>query len=332
MPSHLRVLPIVGIIYTLVAGNQPLLGLDLQGGVSVVYEADDRAPATRRSTRRSRSFVSRVDALGVAEPEISRQGQTIVVDLPGVDEQQRALDLVGQTAELRFRPVIADLGPRSTRSCSRTCRIRSTDRHHRRGRHHDHDDRRPGTDEQGLARNAAADATRRRGYRRRPPGDHRDRPETATDTTTDATDDTTVVEPPPVELTPEHQAIADAVAEACGIDGTTAPEDDLAGELRGPRRRRAGTGTASARPAHRRFARVGRRSASTTSAAWLVSPVFKDGCRRHRQVQRQRRRSASSVGGFDPNVCPRPPKRPAGHRARPQGHLGPEHQRSQLPA
>jgi preprotein translocase subunit SecD len=39
------------------------------------------------------------------------QGDTIVVDLPGVEEQQRALELVGQTAELRFREVIFDLGP-----------------------------------------------------------------------------------------------------------------------------------------------------------------------------------------------------------------------------
>lgn len=99
-----------GFAYTLVQGNEPLLGLDLQGGVSVVYEAsgdfDDEALDQSVEIIRSR-----VDALGVAEPEISRQGNTIVVDLPGVEEQQRALSLVGQTAELRFRPVLLDLGP-----------------------------------------------------------------------------------------------------------------------------------------------------------------------------------------------------------------------------
>ena len=47
---------------------------------------------------------SRVDALGVAEPEITRQGDSVVVQLPGVKNQQRALELVGATAELRFRP------------------------------------------------------------------------------------------------------------------------------------------------------------------------------------------------------------------------------------
>ena len=60
---------------------------------------------------------NRVDALGVAEPDISRQGGNIVVSLPGVKDQQRALDLVGTTAELRFRPVLqvlpgADWPPR----------------------------------------------------------------------------------------------------------------------------------------------------------------------------------------------------------------------------
>ena len=104
------IVAIGGFAYTLAAGNEPLLGLDLQGGVSVVYEAsgdfDDEALDQSVEIIRSR-----VDALGVAEPEISRQGNTIVVDLPGVEEQQRALSLVGQTAELRFRPVILDLGP-----------------------------------------------------------------------------------------------------------------------------------------------------------------------------------------------------------------------------
>ncbi len=94
-----------GFGYTLAVGNEPLLGLDLQGGVSVVYQPtsvadDDALDQTVEIIR------ARVDALGVAEPEISRQGGTIVVDLPGVEEQQRALQLIGQTAELRFRPLL----------------------------------------------------------------------------------------------------------------------------------------------------------------------------------------------------------------------------------
>jgi preprotein translocase subunit SecD len=49
----------------------------------------------------------------VAEPDISTQGQSIIVQLPGVKDQARALEIVGQTAELRFRPVLQPLPPES---------------------------------------------------------------------------------------------------------------------------------------------------------------------------------------------------------------------------
>jgi preprotein translocase subunit SecD len=104
------VVALAGAVYTLVSGNRPLLGLDLQGGVSVVLQPT--GPTNTESLTQAVEILrKRVDALGVAEPEIALQGDTIVVDLPGVKEQQRALDLVGQTAELRFRPVLFDLGP-----------------------------------------------------------------------------------------------------------------------------------------------------------------------------------------------------------------------------
>src|SRR5215207_4319176 len=97
-----------GIIATVVSGSTPELGLDLQGGVSVVLEptsdADDEQLDQTLDIIRDR-----VDALGVAEPEITRQGGAIVVQLPGVKNRDRALELVGQTAELRFRPVLANL-------------------------------------------------------------------------------------------------------------------------------------------------------------------------------------------------------------------------------
>src|SRR5262249_6562715 len=54
---------------------------------------------------------SRVDALGVAEPDINTQGNDIVISLPGVKDPDNALKLVGQTAELRFRPVLGTLPP-----------------------------------------------------------------------------------------------------------------------------------------------------------------------------------------------------------------------------
>ncbi|MCY4663790.1 MAG: protein translocase subunit SecD [Acidimicrobiaceae bacterium] len=97
---------VAGVVYTLVAGNEPLLGLDLQGGASVVLEPT-RVAEPEELDVAVEIIRNRVDGLGVAEPEISTQGENILVQLPGVDEQQRALDLVGQTAELRFRPVLS---------------------------------------------------------------------------------------------------------------------------------------------------------------------------------------------------------------------------------
>ncbi len=94
-----------GLLATLVAGNSPELGLDLQGGVSVVLAPT--GDATGEQLDQALSIIrDRVDALGVAEPEITRQGDAIVVQLPGVKNRDRALALVGQTAELRFRPVL----------------------------------------------------------------------------------------------------------------------------------------------------------------------------------------------------------------------------------
>jgi preprotein translocase subunit SecD len=98
------------LVYTFTAGNRPLLGLDLQGGVAVVLQPTE--PASEEQLDQSISIMRRrVDALGVAEPEVARQGDNILVQLPGVEDPQRALDLVGQTAELRFRPVLEEVDP-----------------------------------------------------------------------------------------------------------------------------------------------------------------------------------------------------------------------------
>lgn len=106
MPFVLTLLLAIGaLVYTFAAGNEPLLGLDLQGGVSVVLKPTEAA-TTDQLNQSIDIMRRRVDALGVAEPEVTLQGSNIIVSLPGVDDPQRALDLVGQTAELRFRPVL----------------------------------------------------------------------------------------------------------------------------------------------------------------------------------------------------------------------------------
>ncbi len=108
------VLSVAALAYTLIANNQPLLGLDLQGGVSVRYRATQPVEDPEQIDQAVEIIRNRVDGLGVAEPEIQAQGDGILVSLPGVEDQQRALELVGDTAIMRFRPVLQDLAPGTT--------------------------------------------------------------------------------------------------------------------------------------------------------------------------------------------------------------------------
>ncbi|MCY3661869.1 MAG: protein translocase subunit SecD [bacterium] len=97
------------LVGNLVTDQEPLLGLDLQGGVEVVLRpVPGETEVTPEALEQALEIIrNRVDALGVAEPDITVQGENIVVQLPGVDDQDRAIALVGQTAELRFRPLLA---------------------------------------------------------------------------------------------------------------------------------------------------------------------------------------------------------------------------------
>ena len=97
-----------GLGLTLVTGSSPELGLDLQGGVSVVLQPTKQTDSGELDVALE-IIRNRVDALGVAEPEIVRQGGNILVQLPGVQNRDRAIELVGQTAELRFRPVLLEI-------------------------------------------------------------------------------------------------------------------------------------------------------------------------------------------------------------------------------
>ncbi len=90
--------------------HRPVLGLDLQGGISVVL-APIGNPKPDAIDKAVDIIRSRVDSLGVAEPEISRQGSLIIVDLPGVRDREKAQRLVGKTAELRFRTVLQNVPP-----------------------------------------------------------------------------------------------------------------------------------------------------------------------------------------------------------------------------
>ncbi len=104
------VVVIGALVATLVSGNRPVLGLDLQGGVSVRLVPVGN-PSSGSLDVAVDIIRNRVDGLGVAEAEITREGDNIVVNLPGVKDRDKAQRIVGRTAELRFRPVLAELPP-----------------------------------------------------------------------------------------------------------------------------------------------------------------------------------------------------------------------------
>ncbi len=96
-----------GLAAVIAAGLTPRLGLDLQGGTSVILTAPEGTDpevlevATDIMTRRIEDFGD------VQEPEIAVSGDdTVVVQLPGVEDSNRAIEAVGQTGLLSFRPVL----------------------------------------------------------------------------------------------------------------------------------------------------------------------------------------------------------------------------------
>jgi preprotein translocase subunit SecD len=105
--SLIGIVVLVGSLLTgnLFAGNVPSLGLDLQGGASVTLQPE--GDFTPSALAQAVDIISqRVNALGVSEPEITRQGNNVVVNLPGVNDQQKALDIIGRQGELLLRPVL----------------------------------------------------------------------------------------------------------------------------------------------------------------------------------------------------------------------------------
>lgn len=82
------------------------LGLDLQGGSLLVLEGLDtpQAQATSEAVDAAMRVIERrIDQLGVVEPTIQRQGlNRILVELPGIQDPERAIKLIGKTALLEF--------------------------------------------------------------------------------------------------------------------------------------------------------------------------------------------------------------------------------------
>ncbi len=81
-------------------------GLDLQGGTHVVLEAVDTPEAKVNEdavARVVKIIEQRVNELGLTEPIIQRQGERrIIVELPGIKDPEKAIDMLGKTAMLEF--------------------------------------------------------------------------------------------------------------------------------------------------------------------------------------------------------------------------------------
>lgn len=88
------------------------LGLDLSGGVHIVLQAKgtEDTPLTSDSIDRLIAVLrNRIDQYGIAEPIIQAQGaDRVAIDLPGVENPEAALDLIGRTAVLSFRQVLGE--------------------------------------------------------------------------------------------------------------------------------------------------------------------------------------------------------------------------------
>ncbi len=89
------------------------LGLDLQGGMHLILEVDvEGLPAhvARDAPQRAIEVIrNRIDQFGVLEPAIQLQGNNrILVQLPGITDRERAIEIIGRTAHLEFRLVSDD--------------------------------------------------------------------------------------------------------------------------------------------------------------------------------------------------------------------------------
>jgi preprotein translocase subunit SecD len=89
---------------------QPRLGLDLEGGTSVILTPrlapGEKGKITNDTLNQAVAIIrKRVDSFGVAESEVTTASNSIVISIPGKQDKS-ILDTVKQTAELRFRQVL----------------------------------------------------------------------------------------------------------------------------------------------------------------------------------------------------------------------------------
>jgi len=123
--AMMAVLVAASVYWIVPPGAKTKLGLDLQGGLQVVYTAKTATGAQPTGQQLDQTVTildKRVNSLGVTESQIQRQGtDQISVALPGITNVQQALDKIGKTAQLQFfrdDPASRPVGPVATKEAA----------------------------------------------------------------------------------------------------------------------------------------------------------------------------------------------------------------------
>ena len=100
-----------GLAAVIATGTSPRLGLDLEGGISVTLTATGEV--NQQVLQKTVEIIrDRIDSLGVAEAEVTPAGsENILIQLPGIQDDERALNAIGTTAQLTFRQVREQIPP-----------------------------------------------------------------------------------------------------------------------------------------------------------------------------------------------------------------------------
>lgn len=102
-----------GLAAVIFTETRPKLGLDLEGGISIILAAEGEGATEEGVLEKTVEVIrQRIDALGVADAEVTAAGtENILIQLPGLEDEEEALELIGTTAQLTFREVLKEYPP-----------------------------------------------------------------------------------------------------------------------------------------------------------------------------------------------------------------------------
>src|ERR1700710_328541 len=127
----LAMLVLIALTGVVAWAKSPVLGLDLKGGLEVVLKAvpnDPKNPPTDAQTDQAISIIrSRVDKLGVSEPEIRKEaGNEVSIALAGIKDPKAAASIIGSTGQRYMLDYNGTLEPIVSKSSSGTASYRPT--------------------------------------------------------------------------------------------------------------------------------------------------------------------------------------------------------------